>query len=128
MRMLESTLHRLIPNEVSTFAKLRHGKPYHFDRWENGCLYYWFEGVTKHTKRLPKSEIRSALRQLRDTGWIHQKTFGEICRTARSDGPCGFAVLGRIFEAMGVAVYSGNAGFKLTNADEATKLLEEKPI
>jgi hypothetical protein len=48
--MLESTLHRLIPKEVNTFAKLRHGEPYHFDRWENDrsgslCLYYWFQVI-----------------------------------------------------------------------------------
>jgi hypothetical protein len=43
--MLESTLHGLTPKDVSTFPKLSQGDPYHFDRWENGCPYYWFEGV-----------------------------------------------------------------------------------
>jgi hypothetical protein len=125
--MLEPTLHKLIPKEMSTFAKLRRKEPYHFDRWENGSLYYWFEGVKRHTKRLPKSEIRAGLRQLRDVGWLSRETFRETCPTAKSDGECGFAVLGRIFEALGIAVYSGSAGFKLTDADEATRLLEAKP-
>ena len=129
--MLESTLHRLIPKEVNTFAKLRRGEPYQFHRWENDrsgslCLYYRFQGVEKHTKRLPESEIRAGLRQLRDIGWLSRETFGDVCPTAKSDGECGFAVLGRIFEALGVAVYSGNAGFKLTDADEATNLLEAR--
>ena len=85
-------------------------------------MYYWFQGAEKHTKRLPESEIRAGLRQLRDTGWLSRERFGDVCPTAKSNGECGFAVLGRIFEALGVAVYSGNTGFKLTNADEATKL------
>src|ERR1035437_7835839 len=70
--MLESVLHRLIPEEVNTFAKLAHGEPYHFDRWEKDrvgspCLYYWFmarDGVKKNKKRLPVSEIRAAFLQL----------------------------------------------------------------
>jgi hypothetical protein len=35
--MLEATLHRLIPKDVSTFPKLSQGGPYHFDRWENAA-------------------------------------------------------------------------------------------
>jgi hypothetical protein len=63
--------------------------------------------VKKHTKRLPPSEIRAGLRQLRDIGWLGRETFREICPTAKSDGECGFAVLGRIFEALGIAVLFG---------------------
>jgi hypothetical protein len=124
--MLESTLHTLVPKQLNTFAKLKHGEPYHFDRWEQGCLYYWFEGAKIYKKRLPETEIRAGLRQLRDTGWLRRETFRNICPIARSDGECGFAVLGRIFEFLGVAVYLDNDGFKLTNADEATRLLGEK--
>ena len=123
--MLESTLHGLIPKRVSTFPKLRgNGGPYRFDRWEKDCLRYSFVGAKKYTKRLPECEIRAGLSQLRDTGWLSRETFRRICPRAKSDGECGFAVLGRILEALHVAAYSGDAGFRLTNADEAKKLLE----
>jgi putative transcriptional regulator len=130
--MLRSTLHRLIPHEVRTFAKLRHGEPYHFGSWKNDnadtpCLYYWFmarNGVTKNDKRVPVSEIGSALQRLRDAGVLSREMFAKVCPVAESAGPCGFAVVGRIFEALGVAVYSGRGGFELTNADKAQKLLD----
>ena len=130
--MLESTLRRLIPDEVNTFAKLEHGASYHFDRWKNDrvgspCLYYWFmarDGVKKNKKRLPVSEIRAALHQLRSAGMLSREAFRKVCPLSESDGSCGFAVVGRILEALHVAVYAGQDGFKLTNPDEATTLLE----
>jgi hypothetical protein len=133
--MLEATLHRLIPVKVSTFSKLNHGEPYQFDRWQNDrfaspCLYYWFksrDGIKRNTKRVPVSEIRAALCQLRNANVLSRETFKKVCPVAQSDGPCGFAVVGRIFEALGVAVYSGQNGFKLTDANEVAKLLEVKP-
>jgi hypothetical protein len=131
--MLQSTLHSLIPHEVHTFAKLQHGKPYHFDSWANDstdtpCLYYWFiarDGVRKNKKRVPVSEIGVALQRLRSDGVLSRETFKKVCPVAESAGPCGFAVVGRMFEALGVAVYSGSDGFKLTDADKARKLLNE---
>jgi hypothetical protein len=133
--MFESTLYSLIPKEVNTFAKLDHGAPYHFDCWKNDrvgspCLYYWFmarDGVKKNKKRLPVSEIRAALRQLRGAGVLSREMFRKVCPTAKSDGECGYAVVGRILEALHVAIYSGNDGFKLTNPDEATSLIGAKP-
>lgn len=131
--MLQSALHRLIPQRVNTFAKLHRGSPYHFDRWGvdragSPCLYYWFmarDGVKRNKKRLPVSEIRAAVCQLRSAGVLNRKTFPKVCPVAESDGPCGFAVVGRILEALQVAAYSGQDGFKLTNADEVTKLLSD---
>jgi hypothetical protein len=132
--MLEAELRALIPNKVSAFAKLTHGKPYHFDCWRNDragspCLYYWFlarNGVDKNTKRVPVSEFRAALLQLRNVGAFSREIFRQVCPTTKSDGECGFAVIGRIFEAFGVAAYSRVDGFKLTNADEVTNLLEAR--
>ncbi len=131
--MLEVTLHRLIPEKVNTFAKLERGEPYHFDRCENDrdgspCLYYWFlarEGAKKNKKRVPVAEIRAALAQLRSCGVLSRETFGKVCSTAAS-APCGFAVVGRVLEALHVAVYSGRDGFTLVNANKATNLLEAK--
>jgi hypothetical protein len=117
---------------VNAFAKLTHGEPYHFDRWKNDqagrpCLYYCFSGGGRvHKKRVPVSELRAALRQLRNASVLSREMFRQNCPTATSDGECGFAVVGRIFEALGVAVYSRQDGFKLTNVDEATNLLEGK--
>ena len=131
--MLESTLHTLIPEKASTFAKLQHGEPYHFDCWKNDrdgspCLYFWFmarDGVKRNKKHLPVSEIRAALHQLQSVGVLSRGTFRKVCPKAESAGPCGFAVVGRIFEALHVAVYSSQDGFKLTNANEARNLLSD---
>ncbi len=133
--MLEAVLHRLIPDEVKSFAKLEHGKPYHFDRWSDDrvgthCLYYWFvasDGVKRNKKRVPVSEIRAALHQLRSAGVLTRVAFREICPKAESGRPCGFAVVGRILEALDVATYSGRGGFKLTNARRAANLLVISP-
>lgn len=133
--MLETILRKLIPEKVSTFAKLNYGEPYHFDSWKKDragspSLYYWFtarDGLKKNKKRVPVSEIGAALRQLQNAGVLKRGTFQSVCRVAESDGPCGFAVIGRILEALGVAVYCGRDGFKLTDADKAGNLLEANP-
>jgi hypothetical protein len=75
----------------------------------------------ENKKRLPVSEIRDALKQIRITGVLTREAFRK-CPIAKS-APYSFAVLGRILEALHVAVYSGRAGFRLTNADKATNLL-----
>jgi hypothetical protein len=133
--MLESTLQKLIPEKLNTFAKLQRGSPYYFDRWENHdrgapCLYYWFmarDGVKKNKKRIPVIEIRAALHELRSSGLLTRGTFSTGCPVAKGDGSCSLAVVGRIFEALHVAEYSGRGGFKLTNANDVNKLLEATP-
>lgn len=134
--MLETRLRQMIPAQADTFAKLTDDKdPYHFDCWREDrsgspCLKYWFlarDGVKKNKKRLPISEIRAALQQLLITGALNRKEFEKACPKAKSDGPCGFAVVGRILEALHVASFSGRIGFKLTNANEATQLLAIEP-
>jgi hypothetical protein len=133
--MFASVLHELIPGTVNRFAKLKRGEPYHFDRWETDqlgspCLYYWFrsrDGVKKNKKRLPISEIRAALLRLRSVGVLTREAFRQVCPTAESAGPCGFAVVGRILESLDVAVYWGREGFKLTNPNKATALLAIQP-
>lgn len=131
--MLESLLRQTIPAKVRIFAKLtEHGEAYNFDRWNEDragslCLYYWFPariGVKRNKKRVPVSEVRAALRELRSTGVLTREAFQKACPVAESAGPCGFAVVGRILEALRVAIYSGRNGFNLIDADEATNLLE----
>ena len=132
--MLEATLYKLIPEDVNTFDKLTGGDPYRFHRWHNDghgveCLYYHFmarDGVKTYKKRLLVSEFRAALCQLRNVGILSRKAFSKACPISESDGLCSFAVCGRILEALHVATYSGRNGFKLTNATEAMRLLQEK--
>jgi hypothetical protein len=133
--MLEVILYRLIPEEVRKFDKLNHGVPYLFDRWNDLdgslCLYYRVKarnGVKKNKKRLPVAEIRAALHQLETAGVFTRESYRRICPIAETDGPCGFAVLGRILEALHVAVYSGRNGFKLTDASKLANLLGAKPV
>jgi hypothetical protein len=122
----DSMLRKLIPATVSEFKKLEAGNPYHFDRWDDGCMYYWFGSTSKpHKKRVFVSEAFSALQHLRTTGAFDRNSFPTLCPKSESDGGCGFAVAGRILEALGVAKYSGRrAGFTLTDPVKATSLLE----
>jgi hypothetical protein len=129
--MTEARLHRLIPEQVNTFAKLKRGEPYHFERWKKdrygtACMYYWFiarDGVNKNRKRVPVTEIHTALCQLQNGGHLNRETFKIVCPVSESAGPCGFTVVGRILEALQVAVYAGRGEFKLTNANRAQSLL-----
>ena len=131
--LLEPTLRKLVPHKVGTFAKLEQGEPYHFDRWGDDhtgtlCLYYSFPARNRerrNTKRIPSSEIDAALRCLCSNGGLRREEFRKVCPVAVSAGPCGFAVVGRIFEELGVAVYASRRdGFTLTDADKARKLLD----
>ena len=111
----DSKLRNLIPASVSEFPKLETGQPYHFDHWADdrsgsSCLYYWFsshDGTKRNLKRVIVSEIHSALQHLINTGAFDRNSFRAHCPKSESSGRCGFVVMGRILEALGVAVYSG---------------------
>ena len=77
------------------------------------------DGVKKNKKRLPVAEIRAALDELGRAGVLSREKFRKVCPIAEKSGPCGFAVVGRILEALHVAVYSGQHGFTLTGQAEA---------
>ncbi|MGB8112987.1 MAG: hypothetical protein WCF22_04410, partial [Candidatus Sulfotelmatobacter sp.] len=108
-------LHKLIPATVSEFAKLEAGQPYYFDHWANDrydspSLYYWFDsndGAKLRHKRVVISEIHKAFQHHMYTGKFDRKSFRSCCPQSDSSGHCGFVVVGRIFEALGVAEYSG---------------------
>ena len=130
--MLESSLLKLIPGRVSTFQKLENAEPYHFDQWgadRSGasCLYYWFYSGNRRSKwkkRVLVSEIRGALGHLVKSGALDRAAFRKVCPVSQSGGPCGFVVIGRIFEAIEVAQYSGrDEGFVLTDGERAKALL-----
>ena len=133
--MLEFKLQELIPRQISEFPKLIAGDPYYFVRWHSDlhgslCLYYRFnssDGVKILRKRVHLSEMRIALQHLRDYGTFDRSAYERICPKSSSSGPCGFTVLGRTFEALQIASYSGKKGFVLTDVTKATKLLEISP-
>jgi hypothetical protein len=131
--MLETTLRYLIPERLNTFAKLtERGEPYYFDHWTADfvCLYYWFSSrdrTRRNRKRVPVSEIRAALEQLIRDGAFTRAAFESLCAISTRDGGCGFAVIGRILEALNVARYSRPV-FRLTDADQARVLLQDHSV
>jgi hypothetical protein len=130
MTTLELVLKKLVPGKLSEFNKLTEGEPYRFDSWRadregRPCLYYSFnsrDGCRTNRKRVPILEIAAALGHLRRTGRLRRSEFPDVCPIAESAGPCGFAVVGRTLEALGVARY-GRADFCLTDATKADSLL-----
>jgi hypothetical protein len=127
---LESVLEELFPGKLSEFKKLTGGEPYRFDSWQTDtggrpCLYYAFssrDGRRTNTKRASIPEIAAALEHLRRTGHLRRSEFPDVCPVAQSAGPCGFAVVGRVLEALGVARYVRGA-FCLSDATKAGSLL-----
>ena|ERR1700730_9070279 len=111
----DSNLRKLIPTIVSEFPKLEAGEPYHFDHWADDrsgstCLYYWFtshDGVKRNNKRVLVSEVHAALQHLLSAGVFDRNSFRTCCPRSESSGRCGFVVVGRVLEALGVATYFG---------------------
>jgi hypothetical protein len=130
MTALESVLKELVPGKLREFKKLTKGEPYRFKGWQadregRPCLYYTFssrDGRSTNTKRVPTAEIATALAHLRKCGHLCASEFEESCPVAKRDGQCGFAVVGRILEALGVARYE-RAHFCLTDPAKADSLL-----
>ena len=108
-------IRKLIPQKYRQFDKLTGGKPYYFHAWKKDrqrrlCLYYWFwdrTGRRRNTKRVPLVEIEAAAKQFSSQGLFDRNIFHKYCHVSRSDGPCGFAVIGRCLEFLGIAIYGG---------------------
>jgi len=113
MKQFDSILRELIAANVKDFAKLEAGEPYHFDGWEedrsgSACMYYSFGSRSPHKlnrKRVVISELHAAFQHLRNTGAFDRKSFEKLCPISQSAGSCGFAVMGQVFEALGVAIF-----------------------
>lgn len=112
-------LPKLLPKGAE-FPKLRgHGSPYLCDGWRhdtNGvfCMYYEFSG---YKKRAPLSEIEAAANYLTAGNIFDRPDFRLLCPVANRDGPCGFAVIGRVLEEIFGAQYIGRDGFVLPDSD-----------
>lgn len=131
---LEPVLRDLIPGHVQRFPKLMEkGDPYKFDRWEEDrsevlCLYYKFKSRDRmewNHKRVPVPEIRAAMRVLMIDGRWDRAAFDRDCPIASSAGPCGYAIIGRVFESLGVATHDVNGRcFRLVALERVRQLLE----
>src|SRR5579884_2181743 len=115
---------------MAAFPKLRSGSPYTFDHWADDTLYY---RVSKrpdgywNCKRLPLTELRTALAYMRATAYLDRAGFAQSCPIAHRDGDCGFCVAGRLLERLGLARYSGQGNrFDLTDAAKADDLLRPR--
>ena len=120
METVELRLRDMVPQKVAEFRKLEKGEPYHFDRWEQDikgrpCLYYWFgsrDGLRRNVKRVPIAEFCAAFDHIGRTGTFTRVDYKQLCRVAQSDGACGYTVIGRLLENLGVARYQGrSSGF-----------------
>jgi len=113
-------IRELIPRRLAEFPKLESsGEPYRFYKWDydkNGylCLYYIVTGGKKeYSKRIPIEEIESAIIRFLKTGKFDREDYRELCPIANRDGPCGFAIIGRILEVLYGARYEGRSkGFR----------------
>ncbi len=133
---MERFLGRLIPRAFRVFPKLTGGgPPYRFERWDRDrdgltIMRYSFpsrDGESVNGKRVWAREIQRALASLIRAGALNRHSFEEHCPRTSSDGGCGFAVIGRILERLGVAAYEGGQeGFRLVNPARANRLLRRQ--
>lgn len=112
-----------VPRSLSTFPKLQKGEPYQFERWDQGkhgfCLRYSFiarDRATRIRKYVVLAEIVKAAEHLTNTGAFSRTDYQSLCVLSQSSGPCGFAVTGRILEALGLGRYVGRKGFMVQSA------------
>lgn len=92
------------------------GEPYRCAEWKRDregrfCLYYQFNG---HKKRLPETEIESAVEQFELSGHFNGEGFKPI---AAKYGGCGFAVIVRIIERFCDAKYLGGGVIRNSAAE-----------
>jgi len=59
----------------------------------------------RYSKRIPLKELKTAAKKFSDTGKFTRDDFNRLCPVASGDGPCAFAVIGRILEALYGAKY-----------------------
>lgn len=111
----QSALQQMIPEIVGTFLKLQNGDPYRFEEWASDrtgatCLYYLFHSHDHSKiirKRVVLAELHAAMQHLSDSGRFDRSAYRRLCPISASAGPCGFTVMGRIFETLLGAHYSG---------------------
>ena len=135
--MLKELLQTNIPSIVKEFGKLTKEKdPYYFGSWDSIdgdlVLRYWFWNrghSAKNRKRVLVNEIEDLLRHCTKNGTIRRSDFESKCLKTNGDGPCGFAMAGRILEGLDIVEYDPTLHeFRITNMDKALKLVKQDTI
>lgn len=131
--MLEQRLREIILNPIDKFMELEKEEYYYFAKWCTDkkyrmCLYYWFWNTNKIKKNTGKkvviSEVEYLIRNCLKQRKITRDDFKEYCPVT-NNGPCGFAVTGRMLEHLGIAQYLGwGRGFEIIDVDLAQSLVE----
>ena len=128
---LERSLKQVIPSSLDQFAKLTAGRdPYYFKAWDKSgpdvVLRYWFWNrakTKKNAKRVFVREIRTLLREAMDKGEFGRTEFRRCCPKTLADGACGYVIMARILEHLGV-VQRTRGGFKIIDEAKAEQLVE----
>ncbi len=129
--MLKKELKSIVPSRYNKFDKLESEDPYYFDSWGidkygNECLYYWFYSRNKskkNQKRVVVSEVDNLLRNSINKTIITKSDFEKYCPTTLSAGPCGYAVIVRLLEYLGIAQYKGRSGVQLIDHNIIRRLI-----
>ena len=129
--MLKDELRAMIPSKYNKFDKLESEDPYHFDSWGmdkygNECLYYWFYSKDKskrNQKRVVISEIENLLRDNVNQEIINRSNFRDCCKTTFKAGECGYAVIARLLEYLGIAKYQKESGIQLIDKQKIQSLI-----
>ena len=128
---LERSVKQVIPSSLDQFAKLTSGRdPYYFKRWDRSgsdvVLRYWFWNKTrteKNAKRVFVHELAELLRQGLSKGGFSRADYDCCCPRTLSDGSCGYVVMARILEHLGV-VQQTPSGFRIIDETKAKRLIQ----
>jgi len=128
--MLEQTLKKAIPHQLSSFRKLTDGHdPYYFASWDKedgvSILRYWFWNkikTRKNRRRIFINEIEELLKYSLRVQRITRKDYQQYCPRTMSDGPCGFAVIIRVLEHFQV-VEVADGEYRVKSVEKIHELL-----
>jgi hypothetical protein len=134
---LQESLEPLLEQAGWEFRKLtKDDQPYYFVEWafDNNqwrCLYYGFaardQGKRDNEKRVPLNELAKGIGICAHRGKFERSDFNEYCTVAKSAGPCGYTVIGRCLELLGVAEYdSDDHCFTLVSPQCASDWMKEE--
>ena len=134
---LQERLEPLLEQAGGEFRKLtKDDEPYYFVEWaldgnQQRCLYYGFAArdasKRDHEKRVPLSELANAIAMCARKGKFERADFDDCCSVAKSAGPCGFAIVGRSMEFLGVAEHDPDGHcFTLISSERAAELLRDE--
>lgn len=136
MKRVQDLLNQKFLSGETEFRKLtKEDMPYYFLEWniavnQRLCLYYGFSSrdQTKpdNEKRVPLSELVGAINVCATTGQFNRSQFESVCSVAHSAGDCGYTVVGRCMQLLGIAHYNEDGRyFVVTDKTRALELVKE---